>query len=228
SSSARMASPSLISIHPSLIARLPFRSWPTRGHPSADDRRLRHYAPAPLGCNRRGGTFAQTLRNCDCAGRGVGRITGGGHPCYGQDLAGGRSQLARGAFFAGKPPLRTCKQAAYLTCHNTALYTCVYTSKLTCVSPHGLRRTDAYAKPETGCLTQRLAETSEEWPTSFPLWAAKPRSPGAPASKGFVQEVMKGWLISSNPSAQQGDSTPWYASFWEFCARYCDARFGDE
>ena len=45
---------------------------------------------------------------------------------------------------------------------------------------------------------------------------------------GFVQEVMKGWLISSNPSAQQGDSTPWYASFWEFCARYCDARFGDE
>src|SRR5450759_2965336 len=55
----------------------------------------------------------------------------------------------------------TCKHAAYLTCHNTALYTCVYTSKLTCVSPHGLRRTDAYAKPETGCLTQRLAETSE-------------------------------------------------------------------
>src|ERR1019366_5098153 len=45
---------------------------------------------------------------------------------------------------------------------------------------------------------------------------------------GFVQEVMKGWLISSNPSAQQGDSTPWYASFWEFCARYCEARFGDE
>src|ERR1035437_146019 len=45
---------------------------------------------------------------------------------------------------------------------------------------------------------------------------------------GFVQEVMKGWLVSSNPSAQQGDSTPWYASFWEFCARYCDARFGDE
>jgi hypothetical protein len=39
-----MASPSLISIHPSLIARLPFRSRPTRGHPSADDRRLRHYA----------------------------------------------------------------------------------------------------------------------------------------------------------------------------------------
>ncbi|HXM95231.1 MAG TPA: DUF1488 family protein [Candidatus Dormibacteraeota bacterium] len=45
---------------------------------------------------------------------------------------------------------------------------------------------------------------------------------------GFVQDVMKGWLISSSPSARAGDSTPWYASFWEFCARYCDDRFGGE
>ena len=45
---------------------------------------------------------------------------------------------------------------------------------------------------------------------------------------GFLQEVMKGWLISSNPSARTGDSTPWYASFWEFCARYCSDRFGEE
>lgn len=44
---------------------------------------------------------------------------------------------------------------------------------------------------------------------------------------GFLQEVMKGWLISSSPGARDGDSTPWYASFWEFCARYCDQRFGD-
>ncbi|MBZ5725819.1 MAG: Fic family protein [Acidobacteriia bacterium] len=45
---------------------------------------------------------------------------------------------------------------------------------------------------------------------------------------GFLQEVMKGWLISSGPGARDGDSTPWYASFWEFCARYCGERFGDE
>jgi len=44
---------------------------------------------------------------------------------------------------------------------------------------------------------------------------------------GFVQEVMKGWLIPSSPGARASDSTPWYASFWEFCARYCDQRFGD-
>jgi fido (protein-threonine AMPylation protein) len=44
---------------------------------------------------------------------------------------------------------------------------------------------------------------------------------------GFLQDVMKGWLISSGPGARDGDSTPWYASFWEFCARYCAERFGE-
>lgn len=44
---------------------------------------------------------------------------------------------------------------------------------------------------------------------------------------GFLQEVMKGWLISASPAARAGDTTPWFASFWEFCRRYCDERFGD-
>ena len=42
---------------------------------------------------------------------------------------------------------------------------------------------------------------------------------------GFLQEVMKGWLISSSPAARPGDTTPWFASFWEFCRRYCDEQF---
>lgn len=25
-----------------------------------------------------------------------------------------------------------------------------------------------------------------------------------------------------------GDPTPWFASFWEFCAAYCADRFGDQ
>lgn len=45
---------------------------------------------------------------------------------------------------------------------------------------------------------------------------------------GFLQEVMKGWLISSSLDAKEGDTTPWYASFWEFCARYCAERFGED
>jgi len=44
---------------------------------------------------------------------------------------------------------------------------------------------------------------------------------------GFLREVIKGWLMSSSPSTQEGDSTPWYASFWEFCAGYCQDRFDD-
>jgi fido (protein-threonine AMPylation protein) len=44
---------------------------------------------------------------------------------------------------------------------------------------------------------------------------------------GFVRPIIKGWLMSSSPSARAGDSTSWYASFWEFCARYCDDRFKD-
>lgn len=42
---------------------------------------------------------------------------------------------------------------------------------------------------------------------------------------GFLRKVMKGWLVSSDPGARAGDRTPRYASFWEFCARYCEARF---
>src|SRR5262245_17357633 len=44
---------------------------------------------------------------------------------------------------------------------------------------------------------------------------------------GFLREVMRGWLISTSPTAQRGDTTPWFASFWEFCRRYCDEQFGD-
>ncbi|MGA2812487.1 MAG: DUF1488 family protein [Candidatus Acidiferrum sp.] len=44
----------------------------------------------------------------------------------------------------------------------------------------------------------------------------------------FLQEVMKGWLISSSPHTKEGDTTPWHASFWEFCARYCAERFGED
>ncbi len=45
---------------------------------------------------------------------------------------------------------------------------------------------------------------------------------------GFLREVMKGWLISCSPGADPGDTTPWFASFREFCAAYCTARFGTD
>jgi fido (protein-threonine AMPylation protein) len=45
---------------------------------------------------------------------------------------------------------------------------------------------------------------------------------------GFLQQVVRGWLISSSPATTTGDSTPWFASFWEFCARYCEERFSKD
>jgi fido (protein-threonine AMPylation protein) len=37
---------------------------------------------------------------------------------------------------------------------------------------------------------------------------------------GFLQEVIKGWYIPARPDETQGESTAWYASFWQFCAAY--------
>ncbi len=47
-------------------------------------------------------------------------------------------------------------------------------------------------------------------------------------AQGFLLEVIKGWLILTSPGAAPGDTTPWFASFWEFCARYCEYRFGSD
>ena len=47
-------------------------------------------------------------------------------------------------------------------------------------------------------------------------------------SNGYLRQVIKGWLILSSPGGGLSDTTPWFASFWEFCARYCAARFGDQ
>jgi fido (protein-threonine AMPylation protein) len=43
---------------------------------------------------------------------------------------------------------------------------------------------------------------------------------------GYLQEVMKGWYISSRPDGRAGDSTNWYTSFWFFVTVYANKRFG--
>ncbi len=44
---------------------------------------------------------------------------------------------------------------------------------------------------------------------------------------GFLRSIIKGWFMLGDPGASPNDTTPWYASFWEFCARYGAHRFGD-
>ena len=39
---------------------------------------------------------------------------------------------------------------------------------------------------------------------------------------------MKGWYVPSRPDEPAGESTFWYASFWQFCVAYLDSRFGKE
>jgi hypothetical protein len=47
-------------------------------------------------------------------------------------------------------------------------------------------------------------------------------------ANGFLQEVVKGWYIPAKPDEQKGESTSWYASFWNFCASYLNERFNDQ
>ncbi len=47
-------------------------------------------------------------------------------------------------------------------------------------------------------------------------------------AQGFLQPVLKGWLIPSRPAAATGESTAWYASYWQFCAVYLRERFGTQ
>ncbi|MFT5249540.1 MAG: fido (protein-threonine AMPylation protein) [bacterium] len=45
---------------------------------------------------------------------------------------------------------------------------------------------------------------------------------------GFIREVTRGWYISAPHDEQQGDSTSWFTSFWGFCSKYLDDRYGED
>ena len=47
-------------------------------------------------------------------------------------------------------------------------------------------------------------------------------------ASGFLQKVMKGWYLPTRPDQPAGESTAWYASFWNFCSAYLHERFGEE
>ena len=48
------------------------------------------------------------------------------------------------------------------------------------------------------------------------------------SKNGFLQEVAKGWYIASKPNEKIGDSTSWYTSYWQFCSRYLEDKYGTE
>jgi hypothetical protein len=45
---------------------------------------------------------------------------------------------------------------------------------------------------------------------------------------GFLSEVMRGWYIATSPTERPGESTSWYAGYWDFVSRYLTDRFRDD
>lgn len=43
---------------------------------------------------------------------------------------------------------------------------------------------------------------------------------------GYLREILKGWYFVSDPLSEPGDTTPFFANFWEYLARYLNERFG--
>lgn len=46
-------------------------------------------------------------------------------------------------------------------------------------------------------------------------------------NQGFIRQVIQGWYMIVPPDEQQGDSTSWYANYWNFIARYLSERYED-
>jgi hypothetical protein len=46
--------------------------------------------------------------------------------------------------------------------------------------------------------------------------------------QGFLKEVVRGWYIPARPDERPGDSTSWYANYWDFCAKYLESRYADQ
>ena len=45
---------------------------------------------------------------------------------------------------------------------------------------------------------------------------------------GFLREIIKGWYFVSDPSASEGDTTPFFVNYWEYVSRYLEERFGHD
>lgn len=43
-----------------------------------------------------------------------------------------------------------------------------------------------------------------------------------------LQKIIRGWYLFCPPGTDPGESTPWYASFWDFVRLYLTERFGDD
>lgn len=45
---------------------------------------------------------------------------------------------------------------------------------------------------------------------------------------GWLHEIIRGWYMLIRPDMADGDTTAWYANFWDFTRVYLTERFGDD
>ncbi len=45
---------------------------------------------------------------------------------------------------------------------------------------------------------------------------------------GYLKSIIRGWYYQTHPADREGDTTTWYAGYWEFVAKYLESRFGGE
>jgi hypothetical protein len=45
---------------------------------------------------------------------------------------------------------------------------------------------------------------------------------------GFLKEVTKGWYIAADPMERDGDTTSWYSSYWDFCAKFLEYKYDSD
>jgi hypothetical protein len=69
--------------------------------------------------------------------------------------------------------------------------------------------------PKNGSVAIRSAELSRTYRERL-------------VQNGFLEEVIKGWYVPARPDETRGESTAWYASFWQFCAAYLNYLKGDD
>lgn len=46
--------------------------------------------------------------------------------------------------------------------------------------------------------------------------------------RGYLREILKGWYFVSDPLAEPGDTTPFFANYWGYLASYLTERFGND
>ena len=111
-----------------------------------------------------------------------------------------------------------------MTCDLTSLYTCTSTTCQTCKDP----QKSSMAKPNEKLAASlvQLEKLQKGGRRVFRSNELTRIQRERLLRNGFLQEVMKGWLISSSPDVGPSDRTSWSATFWEFCVSYCTARFG--